>query len=887
MQSVSLCTARGIRGPYSFLSSLVSASPQPGIDQLFADDGGRVLVCGDPGAKILELLSEQLDIAPTIAEGLANDLYRLVADSSADNASLPYARRRRISVTEVERHIFERLEDIDPSSLNVALDGGGLKPVDFVTPVDEPGFYQGVKVVPGHIASGLIEDRPADVNLVVDALKRRGRVLVSGPSGSGKSALLWLSSYALNGTCRWFEITSIANATQVADIERFVRSRRPTKDSPIGLLFDDIGSSNSVLWNTIAVVMRRMNAVLLLGSVRQEDAELITEQAEFEYIRVALCEDLAESIWRNLASKKLTSWPHWREPFEKSGGLMLEYVHILTQGARLGKVIGDQVRIREREGRWDELAIIRTTAVLCARGGDVQTSRLLELLDLEPNRASRSLRRLIDEHIVRESEPGVLGGLHVLRSEALVRASHDDAVWFSANTLCESLPAATMATLPSVLQSTLRDAGAEMEQKVLCALAETLGVTDDFEMWTGILTGLGLATLERCIGSLISILTRREIPRAQWPVAAMFADPSVGVPGLPGLDQLNSTVTEFRQATNKDLRRVCLELLPEGHSVPKRLDMEQANKLLSSIVPICGGESVPMPFHFLDLLECRERDIGRIAKLMSTAYLISSDLANDIAVYLGGTEALFELFRAQIPWVTHPEIEPSGAHGRTIRSNWFHLADQYQADPHGAVCGICETLIALVPDADAAASDAIDPSRQIISVGDFTPWSKNAFRQIMMTRVSQDSLSAYACKMAVVFGEVTEAWMQVTSLPRSKMRRMTTEISEIVTAANSMAYAAPEAVSAVMTTPASTYALGDSVGALLTDVLGNLVGRLVRLDGVRAIRDFAVQLSVRAEDHRESEIWRAVATPPVPELSSLALRLRDVANVLNEIAYGG
>ena len=94
--------------------------PRRGIDQLFADDDGGVLVCGDPGAEILGLLSEQLDVAPTIAESIANDLYRLVADSSADNAALPYAHRRRISVTETERHILERLDDIDPSSLNAA-----------------------------------------------------------------------------------------------------------------------------------------------------------------------------------------------------------------------------------------------------------------------------------------------------------------------------------------------------------------------------------------------------------------------------------------------------------------------------------------------------------------------------------------------------------------------------------------------------------------------------------------------------------------------------------------------------------------------------------------------------------------------------------------------
>lgn len=87
---------------------------------------------------------------------------------------------------------------------------------------------------------------------------------------------------------------------------------------------------------------------------------------------------------------------------------MLEYVHLLTRGERLSAVIEEQVRQRERERRQDELAIIRSTAVLCSRGGEVEASKLIEFLGMESDAASRALRRLIDEHLVRESRPGVL-----------------------------------------------------------------------------------------------------------------------------------------------------------------------------------------------------------------------------------------------------------------------------------------------------------------------------------------------------------------------------------------------------------------------------------------------------------------------------------------------
>ena len=73
------------------------------ISRLFDDEGRRIFVCGTPGDEIVRLLSTELEIAEVIAEGLTSDLYRLVADAAADNAFLPFDKRRRISTTEVER----------------------------------------------------------------------------------------------------------------------------------------------------------------------------------------------------------------------------------------------------------------------------------------------------------------------------------------------------------------------------------------------------------------------------------------------------------------------------------------------------------------------------------------------------------------------------------------------------------------------------------------------------------------------------------------------------------------------------------------------------------------------------------------------------------------
>lgn len=760
-----------------------------GIDRIFEDTPPTIVVCKEPGHEIVRLLLAQLNTAEVIAEGLASDLCQLVAEASATNASLSFEERRRISTTEVERRLFERLEAEDPSAIDSAFISGALEPVDLTTPVNEPNFYRGVKVRPGHVAAGLVLDRPNDLQNVATKLEQHRHVLVSGPSGAGKSALVWLSANALDGNLRWLQITGTVTVTHAEAIARFVRARRPTAISPIGLVFDEIGSTNSDLWNVLVRELRGLPAVYLLGSVRQEDVDLIADQSDTELISVSLDEVLAESVWEKLSAANQTNWIHWREPFEQSEGLMLEYVHLLTQGKRLAAVIGEQVRQREHERRDDELAILRSAAVLFTHGGEVQTNKLLDLLTLDLEAANHSLRRLVDEHLVRESRPGVLGGLHGLRSEALSKASHSETVFLTEETLWRSLPATTSETLPRVVRSILANSQADEQAQAICKLAETLDGSRDIETWAAILAGLGLATLERHVNSFTSILEQHGIERGHWSAASMFADSGIEIPDLSLFDQwqnLRKAVLAFRASPKHDLRSACLERLPEGSVLPSCQSMREANRLLSCLVPICGGKPIPLPSD-LDITDDGGLDIRQIAPLLSTAYLIGKDVAERLVDSLGGEQRLLDLFYSQTPWTTAPVIEPDGSHGRTIRSNWLLVAEQYQPDPHEAVCKICETLIALSPGSDAAASDAVGPMGQVITIGDFAPYSKNmprqnipakarvawnvAFRQILLAKSAADSLTDYTWQMAPlvrqtekVFRSFTEKWITAKNI---------------------------------------------------------------------------------------------------------------------------
>ena len=881
------------------------------IGRLFEESSHKAFVCSFPGEESVSLITDKLGVAKIIAEGLVSDLYRLVAEASQANASLPFERRRKISTTEVERRIFERLEAEDPSAIERALADGMLEPVDFTNSLREPAFYQGVKARPGHVAAGLVIQRPSDTQLVAGALKKHRQVLLSGPSGAGKSALLWLSVNSLAGEICWYQVTHRAGVAGADAIISFVRARRPSEKLPLGLVMDELGTVNSDLWDVLTRDLRGYPFVYFIGSIRQEDVVLVTNQVDSEIIAVSLDKNLAEGVWRKLRADNQTSWEHWREPFERAEGLMLEYVHLLTQGKRLSAVVEEQVRLRQLAKRDDELAIIRSASLLFTYGAEVRTKELCTILDIDPADASRALARLINEHLIRESRPGILGGLHALRSQALSRASHDEAVYLAEASLWSGLAAVTHETMPGVIQSLLSTCSAEQEETVLRNLSGILAVNPDVDAWVSILTGLGLATLERYVVDFMEILELHGVQRAQWSLASMFGcDAQIDIPDFSELEQwqtLRSAILAFRALPKPDLRNACMAYLPENSVIPASQNLDQANRLFSSLVPICGGEPVQVKVS-PDVVDDEEHDIRQTAALLSTAYLIAPALAEQLAQALGGEQVLYDWFGAQTPWVERPVVDPEGEYGRTIRSDWYHVAEQEQTEPHETVCGICETLIALSPEGEAAASDALNPLGQPIAVGGHRPWSKNmprqniaaktrvawnvAFRQIMLARSISISLTEYTQQMAdlvtrtdKILRSFTEKWIRGKRIGNTDA--LAVEVNDIIHKANALAYATPAKPAPVMVTPVKDGNGDDSLGALLTGILGNLVRRLggISDENAKGAAMFAGSLAAQAHEQRRSGIWRTHPAPPLRELQKIEERLKDLACILHEMAY--
>ena len=141
-------------------------------------------------------------------------------------------------------------------------------------------------------------------------------------------------------------------------LTRLARGLMPTQATPIGFVVDNVGRPGVEAWDELVAECSLIPGVLLVGASREEDLFLVSSLAEIQVVRLSMDEGLAEGIWKELRGRDKTRLPHWIEAFTHSGGLLLEYMHILSAGTRLQDIVADQVRVRRAENRDLELRIL-------------------------------------------------------------------------------------------------------------------------------------------------------------------------------------------------------------------------------------------------------------------------------------------------------------------------------------------------------------------------------------------------------------------------------------------------------------------------------------------------------------------------------------------------
>ncbi len=182
-----------------------------------------------------------------------------------------------------------------------------------------------------------------------------------GRSGSD-SWLVFRSVPSARRDVVWYRVRRLSRE-DVPHLVRLARMYDAKPDAPVGFLVDAAGTEQINGWKQLRAEAAAIPGVLLAATARVEDLLDLGDLLGCATVTVRLDEAAAEAIFEGLKRREATTAAHWREPFNQSEGLTLEFTHLLTRGERLSKVIGEQIRQRVADERHDELEVLRLVSV--------------------------------------------------------------------------------------------------------------------------------------------------------------------------------------------------------------------------------------------------------------------------------------------------------------------------------------------------------------------------------------------------------------------------------------------------------------------------------------------------------------------------------------------
>lgn len=671
-------------------------------------------VVTSPQERAISLIVDRLNCAPIAAQMCFAELLVRVGSLADANGRLAPENYRGVSISDTETAIRDVLAAIDVDAIERALMDGVCEPVDFLTPLNDPNFYLGVDVEPGHIAAGLVVERPRSRSALVQGIEQRRAALIVGPSGAGKSALMWEAANTLRHTVRWFRIRRLS-AADIPSLRQLVRTFRASEDSPLGFVMDDVGRNGPESWGGLLKEAMSVPGTVLLGSVREEDVTLIAERARAAEIRADPDDELAERLWRELREAGKTNWAGWYEPWKMSDGLLLEYVHILTRGQRMHELLADQVAARVSDPmRSLELDILRSGAWAGVASAEVDASRLARALSVSEADLSRALQRLIKEHLVRSPAPGAITGLHQLRSEELLQLTHQTTLPTLETSFGWTIASVSATDLGLLVANTL-SARRLPVSAVLNGLIARLEGEQDARALASALRGLGSGRVSSGVDEWLDTPEARALPRTQVGSAALFGIAGIDLSSLsimPEVQAAANRLSQIKGSPDDDPRRLLMERLSPSalSALIETADLTSLDEMLSALV------GMPLPATVRTSLvhapgELFNADLNLVGSVMGTLSALDREIASHWVVEVG-QEALFARVQAETAWAGAVTIE-SADDGVIVCCDLWYVAGSVQGNPHEAVVSLCELILALCPSADIAMTNAITASGEL------------------------------------------------------------------------------------------------------------------------------------------------------------------------------
>lgn len=908
----------------------------------------RVVHAPRPRAAAVRLLSQEQGMLPAVAEFCVARLRQALADAADANGEKDRTQPVVLTATELQRLRDVTVETVDARSLSQALLDGTAETLDLVTPLDDPYFWFGVDAQPGHVAAGYLVPRERETQQIVDGLFGRRSVLVAGPSGAGKSALTWLAAAATGEEIVWYRIRRL-DADAVAGLIRLARGLRAGLDGmKVGFIVDDAGRVPGP-WDALVSESAAHSGIYVLGSIRSEDLPLLKSKRKSFLVRPRLGDTLADAMYQRLAGDAATEWGDWREAFQLSGGLLLEYMHILTAGERLDDTIEAQVGARlDDVTRHGELQVLRLVGLAASYGCTIRLDRVRAELGLSEDALAVALRRLYDEHLIRPTNDGAVGGLHELRSAAIVRATHalgSPDVRETARRLLgvldgEDLTVVVAAILEpggeslDVLRSVGRHTAASPASllqpvEIREVLAADIQTRPDPGRLAAALHGLRIAALRRTAHGWSRTMDELGVPRTVQQTAVLLSLGTTEISSLPLDPSVAAAIPQIRAALVPEFR----DGLEQAVTTVLEISGETASIETAELLLLAAADwNAPMDAlsRFASAVARRHRQVplDRRGALLIAARLHGPMAGAVVAEGFGGEPHLLETYGRSHPWLFDVHRATVDADNAVAAKLLFVDTTAVGTDPaialaaygtdnvHDAVLTACREMLALQPSATRAIVAAVGADELPVGYGQFRMADKSIPREnlpadaeVAWNRVrtaTAAELAGDVSATARLAAEVAVIEQLTTAMTRflDQWVRGCYQRDPLPAAARAtwdrLANLVPPATA--LPSPVLPVSLGvqlrryanprhavdlppnSSSADLARSMITNLAPRLLFGERLMSIVAYTGTLLGQIDQLRQRTDWQLIANPPLARLAKLAELMRDLHDVLAEVA---
>lgn len=859
----------------------------------------------------MESLSKVSGASPAVCRLVERELRVLIAEAADANASAKtLAESHGIDRLAAHGVVDDLVRMVDRKSLEAALIDGTCDVLDFRVPESQAGFLEGMPAKPGHIAAGIAAPRTDLTQKVLHLLEVRKAVLISGPSGVGKSTLMWSAVHRKQDVL-WYRINRLDDAA-VDKLVELARASRAGHRSQVGFVVDGVGIGEARAWDQLQRSLSMQPGVLLLGSVRQEDMFPLATAGDCGVVAVSLDEEVAREIYAKLRQLGVTTASYWREAYEQASGLTMEYTYLLSQGHRLSDVLREQVRRRVHEGREAELQIIAYVAT--AHQWDIAVpAALLEGLSIDAPTMRQALARLRDEHLVVESRTG-LSGTHALRSRFLSTAVHSFPPPHLEATMRHLVLHMPEEALPALVTGALRDYP-ETKPAVLASLAGRNCVQANASILATSLRALRLADLEQRSHDWVTILKRHEIPPSMrtaaiqfslldeddddtnnlWPHSVQNAIAELRSARLEPSLLLGEFITELGHNHLVDVIRLCststaaAELLTAISSAPSE-----------ALDAVAGGilERRDDPCALTRIL--REGSIAETGRVLLASQDCGTAVAEALLVMAGGPDTMIARLHKENIWTT--EVTREERNGiNVIKARILFVSDKLQGAPDHSVREFAKSALSCLPICNHAEIQAFLPGGAKIDHGT----SKLQRRYLHSpSKVDMNRRTAAIASAAFQTGTRTER-VATTLEYLPVLREYVDLISRLWILGGHAEHDRPRAeelreslrsisTSMVPVSRPNDFLLTeaatvrhDALHTLFTGIVDNLTGRLGNTADFGTLCAY-VRSTLRpaVTDVESQEDWAYLDAAAPPELQLIDKYLEDIAAILAECRLG-